>query len=72
MAKYDYRLCDICKEETFYDADLDYYFGDKEKSCRNGGEVIKGQELVGLGDWVVICNICAEKYEITINQKANK
>lgn len=69
MAAADYRLCDVCKAKTFYDAELNYEHGGADISCRNGGDMILGQELQGLGDWIVICKKCTETHEIVLRPK---
>ena len=71
MAAADYRLCDVCEAKTFYDAELNYEFGGAEISCRNGGDMVLGQELQGLGDWIVICKKCAQTHEIVLQPKSN-
>lgn len=54
MAAADYRLCDVCGGKTFYDAELDY----------SGGPW--GENLVGLGDWAVICEECAKTHKCIV------
>ena len=62
MALADYRLCDICGNKTFYDANLNYDFDDPE---------LKGKDwpLVGLGDWVVICKECAKTHVCVVKKR---
>jgi hypothetical protein len=60
MAYADYRLCDRCREKTFYDSNLNYELEDPEAG-RWG--------LWGLGDWSVLCTKCAEEFETVIVPK---
>ena len=65
MALADYRLCDVCGSKTFYDAHLNYgQTGDG--ALRNGGEMMQGQSLDGLGDWCVLCTDCARTHRCVI------
>ena len=63
MAKADYRLCDVCGEKAFYDANLNYTF------VRRGDEVPSYTTLLDgsytldyLGDWAVLCTESARKH----------
>lgn len=56
MAAADYKLCDICMSKTFYDSNLDYDFQEYPKHG------------LRLGDWKVICEGCAERYEVVIQE----
>lgn len=57
MAVRDYRSCDVCGCKTFYDAGLNYNFGDYPKHG------------LRLGDWKVICESCSDKYKVVIVNK---
>jgi hypothetical protein len=59
MAYADYRLCDVCEEKTFYDANLDY---DRDNGPHG---------LVRLGDWKVLCIECAKTHEIIVKPRAS-
>lgn len=69
MARADYRLCDVCDEKVFYDANLNYSFeaedGDAflisgEPQFSNSDWAVKhGLRLERLGDWSVICASCS-------------
>lgn len=54
MAAADYRLCDICRCKTYYDADLNFDFDTYPKTG------------LRLGDWKVICIECAKTHEVQI------
>lgn len=74
MAYADYKLCDVCGEKAFYDANLNYEGIDEDSSfalkpsVREAGQeaVIGPYELDYLGDWAVICNECSGKYKTEI------
>jgi hypothetical protein len=57
MAYRDYKPCDLCKNKTFYDADL-YNF---EQYPQTG--------LYNLGAWKVLCLNCSKNYVIQIVEK---
>lgn len=59
MALSDYYLCDVCESKTFYDANLDYEYDEKTK--RN--------KLPRVGVICVLCEECAEKFNIVIVKK---
>jgi len=72
MAAADYRLCDVCGNKTFYDADLNYgrkSEGDEGGPVRNGGYFFADTVLYGLGDWTVICQKCAVTHECVVREK---
>jgi hypothetical protein len=58
MARADYRLCDVCDDKAFYDANLNYDF---EENPETG--------LWQLGAWVVLCSDCAKTHDIQIVPK---
>lgn len=60
MALADYRLCDICECKTFYDAGLNY---DYDAAT---GDI----KLERVGAMKVICEECAEKFDVVIVEKA--
>jgi len=69
MASSDYRLCDVCGNKTFYDADLNYGKNDYIKdqvSPRRVGKDVWDEHLEYLGDWSVICNSCAKTHKTQI------
>lgn len=55
MALADYYLCDKCEGKTFYNAALNY------RTCSN-----KSMVLPGVGGMKVLCEKCAEKFEVVI------
>ncbi len=55
MALADYRLCDVCGNKCFYDAELSYDFDEH-----------KPTGLYNLGDWACICNECAKTHKVVI------
>jgi hypothetical protein len=55
MALADYYLCDNCEGKTFYDAELNY------QACADGSMV-----LPGVGSMKVLCEKCAENFEIVV------
>ena len=61
MTFIDYRLCDICGNKTFYDADLNY----DEPDANGRWHWIPD----GVGAWAVICVACAATHEIKIVKK---
>lgn len=67
MAGIDYRSCDVCGGKTFYDADLDYRLGTKDRPLF-GHEKVRDCEygLGYLGDWAVICTECAKTHKCVI------
>ncbi len=81
MALIDYRLCDVCGEHTFYDADLNYEFdqfgdplSDAELRKIRCAEKKSGIQPVPAtcGAWRVICIVCAETHEIVIVPKKDQ
>jgi hypothetical protein len=56
MAGSDYYLCDVCGRKAFYDAELNYQWGNKS------GDPV----LDNVGSMIVLCNICSEVYRITL------
>lgn len=70
MARADYRLCDVCGEKVFYDANLNYDHGrdvPKEDKARVDGEADwPGYKLDYLGDWAVICRNCAKTHKTVV------
>ncbi len=73
MAASDYRLCDVCKGKTFYDARLNYeWVGDPNApgcEVRNAGVLNDQLRLDWLGDWVVICEECAATHACIVVPK---
>lgn len=72
MASGNYRLCDICRGKSFYDANLNYemHFGEEQKeiSVKENGQ-FKHYDLDYLGNWSVLCQDCSKTYEIIIKKK---
>jgi hypothetical protein len=76
MAMVDYRLCDVCGNKVFYDANLNYESGlvgnvpyrvaGKEQYDDTELLMNHGMCLDYLGDWAVICNDCATRYRTQI------
>lgn len=79
MAKADYRLCDVCDEKAFYDANLNYEQGPSEYAVAPpyrvaGAEQYDkpefaekyGMRLGRVGDWAVICEDCAKSHRVQI------
>lgn len=80
MAYCDYRLCDVCGEKAFFDANLNYDSGDdgwnkdflpfriKGKEQHDIPEINAkhGLKLDRLGDWCVICSECAKTHKTAI------
>jgi hypothetical protein len=75
MAAADYRLCDVCGEKAFYDANLQYDdVGDGTPYRVAGAEQYDtpeacqrwGLRLGYLGDWAVICDECAKTHKCVI------
>ena len=79
MAKSDYRLCDVCDEKAFYDANLSYESGPSEYSDSPPYKVAGadqysdpalnekyGNRLGYLGDWAVLCTDCAKTHRVAI------
>lgn len=59
MAAADYRLCDVCAQKAFYDANLNYVL-------INTPPYVK---LDHLGDWAVICDDCAKTHKCIIVER---
>ena len=55
MAYADYRLCEVCQEKAFYDADLSYDF----KEYPDTG-------LYNVGAWAVLCRDCIKTHRVVI------
>jgi hypothetical protein len=78
MAGGDYRSCDVCGGKTFYDAGLDYTYGQTEwggvpfrvagKPQYDKPEFVKssGLALPHIGDWAVICTDCAKTHKCIV------
>ena len=58
-----YRSCDLCGRKVFYDANLNYEF---EGSVKYAGITVEGHSLDYLGDWAVLCDICAKTHKTQI------
>ena len=65
MALADYRLCDLCESEAFYDARLNYEL-DYDVPRIAGKDVPQYLGLYNLGDWAVLCRDCAETHRTMI------
>lgn len=61
MALSNYRLCDVCENKAFYDAQLNY---DLYAIDKNGDP-----KLESVGDMKVICDSCAKTHEVVIERK---
>jgi hypothetical protein len=61
MATCDYRLCDICNNKVFYDANLNYEQG-RDAEARYAKDC--HYALENLGAWIVLCRDCAKSYDI--------
>jgi len=55
MALADYRLCDLCGDKTFYDAQLQYDFREHPDTG-----------FKNLGDWKVLCRDCTQTHTLLI------
>lgn len=79
MAMADYRLCDVCDQKVFYDANLIYEPGPSPyrdslpfrfagKPQYDDAELCHkhGLRLDYLGDWAVICEDCAKTYKTVV------
>lgn len=79
MALSDYRLCDICEEKAFYDANLNYEheppkYRDTPPFRVAGEEQYQnpvlldqyGSRLDYVGDWAVLCTDCAKTHKTVI------
>jgi len=77
MALADYRLCDVCEGKAFYDSNLNYETGAKQKDgtwlypespFRVAGvyQGKYGAALDYVGDWAVICSDCAKTHKTVI------
>ena len=76
MSMSDYKLCDVCGEKSFYDANLLYTDGTDEYAKNNAPYRTGGKEqyddpkmlqkygfrLGYVGDWAVICNDCSKTH----------
>lgn len=65
MARSDYYLCDKCDGKAFYDANLNYDFD--RGTAKDGSP-----KLDFVGDMAVLCDGCAEDYEVVIQPKSKK
>jgi len=65
MAGIDYKYCDVCNKRAFYDADLTYREA-TSMACTKEMGVKKDYKLGMVGDWVVLCDDCAPKYDIEL------
>ncbi|PHS59660.1 MAG: hypothetical protein COB03_02125 [Alteromonas sp.] len=63
MAAADYYLCDKCSRKAFYDANLNYDF---DRGTAKDGSF----KLDYVGDMAVLCDDCAEGYEVVIQPKS--
>lgn len=81
MALADYRLCDVCEGEVFYDAKLNHEHGPGDPRWPSGPayriagspqfdtpEKCEkwGMRLDHLGDWAVICSDCAKTHRTVV------
>jgi len=78
MAMADYKLCDVCGEKAFYDANLNYEDGVSEWGLppfRVAGapqfddpQMVNkhGHRLGYVGDWAVVCAECAKTHRTAI------
>lgn len=73
MALADYRLCDVCGNKSFYDANLNYEWpgmdGLDEWGCKmQEDELVRGSghRLDNLGDWAVLCRECAKTHKVVV------
>jgi hypothetical protein len=62
MALADYRLCDVCRQKTFYDPSFN--FEPNENPDDDLGPV-RGR----LGAWRVICVDCAKTHVVVVLEK---
>ena len=68
MAYCDYRLCDICGNKAFYDANLNY---EEKPNFEGQSQACDFHYLDCLGDWKVLCVDCSKKYEVKILEREN-
>ena len=69
MAMADYRLCDICGSKAFYDANLNYEFGNRQHPIPEDEKVRdSSHKLDYLGDWAVLCRDCAKTHRCVIEK----
>jgi hypothetical protein len=77
MAGADYKNCTLCGRKAFYDANLNYVFGEDSDlpPYREAGkpqyedpELNKkhGAQLDRVGDWAVLCHDCAKTHKTII------
>jgi len=64
MAYADYRLCDLCEEKAFYDANLNYESGREVEPGRYVRDTFYAIDR--LGDWKVLCRDCAKTHKCVI------
>ena len=74
MSGADYKHCDVCGNKAFYDASLNYGESSGEDDFPAFREAGKDQyhsrdSLDYLGDWAVICHVCAKTYKTVIVPK---
>lgn len=68
MASADYRLCDVCNQKAFYDADLAYEARGPYSPFRVAGKSQGTVHLGRLGDWAVICIDCAKTHRTRVER----
>jgi hypothetical protein len=70
MALADYRLCDVCGNKAFYDANLNYTFPWDGEPIPEDEKVREGNyKLDYLGDWAVLCRDCAKTHVAVVMKK---
>jgi hypothetical protein len=69
MAMADYRLCDKCGHNAFYDSNLNYEFGDRQHPIPEDEKIRDSDwKLDYLGDWAVLCRDCAKTHRCVIEK----